>query len=141
MKPSDASASLGADTAITVPVHEERLRVETQEIDTGRGVRIHKHVAERPETVRQELWHEQIDVERVAVNSIVAELPQVRHEDDTMIVPVVEEVLVVEKRYRIKEEVRIRRRREAEVHEATLPLKSEELTIERFDSPTQPDNP
>lgn len=140
MKPSDASASLSADAAIAVPVHQETLHVETREVDTGSGVRLHKHVTERPETVRQELWHEQIDVERVALNSIVAELPQARQEGDTMIVPVVEEVLVVEKRYRIKEEVHIRRRRTAEMHEATLPLKSEELTIERFEPPAPPGN-
>jgi len=141
MKHSDAFAPASTDAAITVPVHEERLHVETHEVDTGRGVRVHKHVAEQPETVRQELWHEQIDVERVPLDSVVAVLPQVRHEGDTMIVPVVEEVLVVEKRYRIKEEVHIRRRRTAEMHEATVPLKSEELTIERFDNATQPDNP
>lgn len=121
------------EATITVPVREEQLHVQTHEVETGR-VRIHKHVNERAETVRRELWHDEVDVERVPVNRIVAELPQVRHEGDTMVIPVVEEVLVVEKRYRIKEEVHIRRRREAETHEATLPLKAEELTIERFDT-------
>ena len=126
---------------ITVPVHEEQLQVETHEVDTGRGVRISKHVTERLETVCRELWHEEIDVERVPVDSIVAELPQVRHDGDTMVVPVVEEVLVVEKRYRIKEEVHIKRRRQMEVHEAAVPVKAEELTVERFDTPpSQPEN-
>ncbi len=135
MKRNDPSATASAGAAIRVPVHEEQLHVETHEVDTGRGVRLHKQVTERPETVRRELWHEQIDVVRVPVNSIVAEPPQVRHEGDTMIVPVVEEVLVVEKRYRIKEEVHVKRRRQAETHEAQVTLKAEEVTIERFDNP------
>lgn len=135
-----ASVSPSTGPTMTVPVHEEQLQVETHEVDTGRGVRISKRVTERPETVSRELWHEEIDVVRVPVNSIVAEPPQVRHEGDTMVVPVVEEVLVVEKRYRVKEEVHIKRRRQTEVHEATVPVKAEELTVERFDSsPSQPE--
>jgi hypothetical protein len=57
------------------------------------------------------LYTEQASVERIAVNRIVDAYPQVREEGETTIVPVVEEVLVVQKRLMLKEEVRITRKR------------------------------
>ena len=41
------------------------------------------------------------------INAVV---PNIRHEGDTMIIPVVEEVLVTEKRLVLREEVRVTRR-------------------------------
>ncbi|MCM0044674.1 MAG: DUF2382 domain-containing protein, partial [Burkholderiaceae bacterium] len=51
----------------------------------------------------------------------------------TLVVPVLEEVLVVEKRLRLKEEIRITAR--ATVRHATeqVVLRSEQVSIERFD--------
>jgi hypothetical protein len=57
------------------------------------------------------LYTEQASVERVAVNRIVDAYPQVREEGDTTVVPVVEEVLIIQKRLMLKEEVRITRKR------------------------------
>jgi stress response protein YsnF len=49
------------------------------------------------------------------------------------VVPVLEEVLVVQKQLRLKEEVRItRHRREAHAPQ-TIVLRSEEVEVERFD--------
>jgi hypothetical protein len=48
----------------------------------------------------------------VQIDRIVAEPPVQRQEGDTLILPVVEEVLVVEKRLMLREEIRITRRRE-----------------------------
>lgn len=121
------------DSPVTIPVHEERVQVETYEVETGRGVRVHKRVSERPEHVLRDLWHDEVDVQRVPVDRIVAEAPATRYEGDTLVVPVLEEVLVVEKRYRIKEELRITRSRHKERHAATVPVRTEDVTVERFD--------
>ncbi|SFU39547.1 YsnF/AvaK domain-containing protein [Pseudoduganella namucuonensis] len=121
---------------VTIPVHEEQLRVETFEVETGRGVRVQKRVSERPQQVTRELWHDEVEVLRVPVDRVVAEAPATRYEGDTLVVPVLEEVLVVEKRYRIKEELRITRSRHKEKHAATVPVRTEDVTVERFD-----DNP
>ena len=60
-----------------------------------------------------------------------------RQEGDTLIVPVLEEVLVVEKRLLLKEEVRITRTR-TEVHSPqAVTLRSEEAVIEEI----APENP
>jgi hypothetical protein len=62
------------------------------------------------------LYTEEADVRRVPVNRIVTEVPQTRQEGEVTIVPVLEEVLVVEKRLLLKEEIHIVRRR-AQVRE------------------------
>jgi stress response protein YsnF len=59
--------------------------------------------------------------------------PSTRYEGDTLVVPVLEEVLVVERRVRIKEEIRITRTRREEHHAETVMLKSEQVSVERFD--------
>ncbi|MDZ4799481.1 MAG: DUF2382 domain-containing protein [Bryobacteraceae bacterium] len=57
------------------------------------------------------LFADEVGIDRVAVNQIVDELPTNRQEGDILIIPVVEEILVVQKRYMIKEEIRINRSR------------------------------
>jgi stress response protein YsnF len=53
-----------------------------------------------------------------------------------MIIPVLEEVLVVEKRLMLREEVRITRRR-SEVHETQeVMLRSESVSVERLQNPS-----
>ncbi|GAA5231440.1 hypothetical protein GCM10025794_34850 [Massilia kyonggiensis] len=47
--------------------------------------------------------------------------------------PILEEVLVVERRLRIKEELHITRTRREEHHVDTVMLKSEQVSVERFD--------
>ena len=54
-----------------------------------------------------------------------------REEGDTTIIPVIEEVLVVEKRLFLKEEIRIRRTQTTQLHEETVTLRREEVVIER----------
>ena len=76
------------------------------------------------------LLRESVQVERVPINRLVAEAPASRQEGDTLVVPILEEVLVVEKRLMLMEEVRITRTR-TEVHEPqTVTLRSEEAVIE-----------
>lgn len=67
--------------------------------------------AERAVTIDEPLFYEEADVERVPVNRIVDGPVETRQEGDVTIVPVVEEVVTVQRRLLLKEEVRIRRRR------------------------------
>ncbi len=94
---------------LTIPVVAEQLAVGTRTVDTGRGVRIHKTVVEQPVTIDERLGRDEVEIKHVAVDRIVApeEAPATRYEGDTMIVPILEEVLVVERRVRIKEELHI----------------------------------
>jgi uncharacterized protein (TIGR02271 family) len=120
-----------AREALVVPVAGEEVDVRKRQWETG-GVRVEIGVREREELVDEPLVREEVRVERVPVNQVVKEAPNVRQEGDTTIVPVLEEVLVVEKRLVLKEEVRITRRR-FEAHEPQrVRLRTEEPRIERL---------
>ena len=123
-----------------IPVVAEQLAVGTRTVDTGRGVRVHKTVIEQPVTIDEALGHDEVDVRHVAVDRIVApdEVPATRYEGDTLVVPVLEEVLVVERRVRIKEELHITRIRREEHHQEQVSLKAEQVSVERFDESGTP---
>jgi uncharacterized protein (TIGR02271 family) len=118
---------------LRIPVVEEQLQVSARTVDTG-GVRVHKQVEHYERSVDTVRWAEQLDIQAVPVNRIVApdEVPSVRYEDQTLVVPVLEEMLVVEKKVVIREEIRITRSRRA-VHETKqVPLRREQVSIERL---------
>jgi uncharacterized protein (TIGR02271 family) len=124
--------------ALAVPVVAEVATVRKRRVDTGRGVRIRKTVSEREEVIDEPLEREELRIERVPINRVVddGDLPAVRHEGDVTIVPVLEEVIVIEKRTVLKEEVRITRVRR-QVHEPQrVILRSEEVTTEEFVDPS-----
>src|SRR5215207_2905715 len=94
----------------TIPVSEEQVNVTTHWTDTGR-IRIMKSVHEVPQQIEAMLGEENVDIQRVPMDRLVDQPPAARYEGDTLVVPVMEEVLVVEKRFRIKEELRITKQR------------------------------
>ncbi|HKG14344.1 MAG TPA: DUF2382 domain-containing protein [Pyrinomonadaceae bacterium] len=126
----DGSFEELAGAAVVVPVVEEELRVGKRVVETGR-VRVTKTVSEREELVDVPLVREEFDVERVPVNAFVDGPVAPRHEGETLVVPVLEEVLVVEKRLVVREELRITRRRSEEREARRVTLLSEEVSVER----------
>ncbi|MDF2689253.1 MAG: hypothetical protein K0Q80_2218 [Microvirga sp.] len=83
------------------------------------------------ETAHADLRQEDVEVTRVPVDKVVDTAPQIRTEGDVMIVPVLEEVLVVEKRLVLKEELHIRRRVSAETVELPITLRKQRAIVER----------
>lgn len=122
-------------TELHVPLVEEQLCVDTRVVYTGRGVRIHKTVSEQPVTVAETLLRDELRVTHVPIDRLVGvdEAPANRQEGDTLIIPVLEEVLVVERRLRIREELHITRVKREENFEQTFSLKKEDIDIEYFD--------
>jgi uncharacterized protein (TIGR02271 family) len=118
-----------------IPVVREEAVIHTREVERG-GVRVHKTVNEREEVIEHPTMREDVDVERVSIGRVVEAMPQVREEGDTLIIPVLEEMLVVEKRLVLKEEIRVTRRRTTEVEQARVVLSEEQVTIERLDDRT-----
>ncbi|WP_229428891.1 DUF2382 domain-containing protein [Massilia sp. ST3] len=133
-------AASEAGESLSIPVFEERLEVGTRVAETGRGVRIHKTVSELPVTIDERLAREEVEVRHVPVDRIVAadQAPATRYEGDTLVVPVLEEVLVVERRLRIKEELHITRVRREERYQDEVMLKAEQVHVERFDDAGNP---
>ena len=134
-KSEDAAGVVGErEPAIVVPVVEEELRVGKRVVETGR-VRVSKHVREREELVDETLVREEYEVERVPVGVFVDEPVGPRHEGETLVVPVLEEVLVVEKRLRVREELRITRRQTEARERQRVTLLGEEVSVERTGPP------
>jgi uncharacterized protein (TIGR02271 family) len=142
-RPEDASGVAPSDKAETrLPLFEETARVETRDVP-GERVRLHTFVRERDERIDAALRDEDVSVERVPVNRVVATAPAVREEGDTLIVPVIEEQLVIEKRLVLKEIVRVTRHARTRTEQHTVRLRAEEVRIERvaaLDEPHDSDN-
>ncbi len=121
---------------VVIPLVEEALSVSKREVETGR-VRFSTTVTERVETVDEPLFKTEVEIKRVAVGRFVDAPPAVRYEQDVMIIPVMEEVLVVEKRLRVKEEVHVSQKREEYRSPQQVTLRTEVLSEERLYSAVQ----
>lgn len=125
-----------ADALHVIPVVAEALRVEKRAVETGR-VRVTKVVQEREEVVDESLMQEQVDIRRVPINRVVTGPVATRQEGDTLIIPLVEEVLVVEKRLMVTEEIHITKQ-QIETHKPQqVTLRWEEVSIERVEAQQQ----
>ena len=121
------------DPAISVNVLEEQAKVEKKFVEKGK-VRIIKKVNEETETVTVPVTSEEATIEKIPVNKIIEKAPQVRYEGDTMIIPVVKEVIVVEKKLMLVEEVHVKKHIIEKQDKRTIPLRKEEIIIERIPS-------
>ena len=116
-----------------VPVVEEALTVERREGETGR-VRVRTFVDERLETVSTDLNRRRVIVDRVPIGREIASAPSVREEDDgTVVVPVFEERVVIEKRLFLVEELHLRPTDEHTPFTAEVSRRVMRATIERDD--------
>jgi uncharacterized protein (TIGR02271 family) len=126
------SEGRGGDGAVVVPIVAEQLEVQKRKVEGG-GVRIRKTVREREEVVDEPLMREEVQVRRVPVNKVVDGPVPVRHVGDTMIVSLLEEVLVVEKKLMVKEELHITKEQVESYRPQRVRLRTEEAVVERVE--------
>ena len=98
-------------------------------------VRLNKQVHEDQEVLDIPVRTETLEVERVPVGRFIEAAPAIRQEGETTVYPVVEEVLVVEKRLRLVEEVRITQRQATRHVRKEVVLRREEITVEHMADP------
>jgi uncharacterized protein (TIGR02271 family) len=128
---SNETLEVAAGESRVIPVVREEVVVGRREVERG-GVRVHKRVEEREEIVDQPTYREEVSVERVAIGQPIDAPSGSRQEGDTLIIPVFEEMLVVEKRLVLKEEIRITRRRIEERGQTRVTLREEHVDIENI---------
>ncbi len=114
-----------------MPLIAEEISIGKRTVDTG-GMRVHKTVREDVQTINEPIIREHIEVERVAVNKFVETAPAIRYEGEVMIVPVLEEVVVTEKRLWLREELHLVKRREEVSNVQEITLRREEISVEEF---------
>lgn len=126
---------LDSGQPLQLPITQEKLHVGKRMVETGKGIRLRKTVSEEALTVDEDLMRQELVVERVAMDRLLENTvaPQQHYEGDTLVVPVLEEVLVVEKRLRLKEEIRITAKPEISRSSQRVVLRSEHLHIENIE--------
>ena len=114
----------------SIPRAREELDVAKREVETAR-VRVRKLVERHEELIEEPLVRHDVEVERVPVDRMLDAPAATRQDGDVLVVPVLEEVLVVQKRWRLKEELRIRRREVCTAHRERVGLREERVVVER----------
>lgn len=122
---------------IIVPVVTEELNVDIVSVPVG-GVRVVKRVIEEQIPIDEQLRSQQAVVERVPVGRYVDGPLPVRQLDDALVVPVVEEHVVIERRWFLKEELHIKRTEQTIRYQDSVTVKHEEATVERLDPEPRP---
>ena len=125
----------GLGDEIRIQRSEEVLRAETREREAG-DMRVRKRVRTDREAFAVPKKREEVEVERVPVeerqgtSEASRETSGARREDDEIVVPVIEEEIVVEKRPVIKEEIRIRKSTVEEEEVIEEDVRKEEVDID-----------
>lgn len=121
------------------PVEGGILRAAKEELVVGKRtverarVRVSKKVRSREELVEQPLEYDKVEIDRVPINRVVDGPLKPRYDGDVLVIPVVEEVVIVRKQLMLKEELRIRKRTVRTVHKERVALRAEEVNVERLE--------
>ncbi len=127
--------NLDQEEALTskIALVEERLKIDVRQVETG-TVQVYKKVVSEEVTQEVPVVSEEIQVEHKPINQYVESAPAVRVEGDTTIISVVKEVLVVEKRLMLVEELHITKTQIASTTTVTETLRKETIEINRLNS-------
>ena len=118
-----------------IPLLAEEIAVSKQVVETGR-VQVARVTHEREQLIDELLTHETVEIDRTPIGRQVNAMPAIREEGDTVVIPIIEEVLVIERRLLLKEEVRVRRVRSTERHQESVTLRHHEAVVTRL--PVEP---
>ena len=96
-------------------------------------VRATRKTSMRDVCVEAELAHDHVVVERVPVGRVVDVAPPIRQDGDVTILPVMEEVVVIERRLVLKEEIHFRRVQTMQHFSEMVSLREQAVTVTRTD--------
>ncbi len=119
--------------AVAIPIVEERAHIGKREVD-GDRLRVTTHTDLVEEHVSEMLRTDAVQVTRVPVNRTLTAgeaAPALRTEGNVTIIPVIEEIAVVEKRFVLREEIHILREVTTETVEVPVMLRKQRAVIDR----------
>ena len=126
----DEPSAVLADDENLLRLLAERVVVEKRLV-RGDTVRVSTVTNIREQEVAEPLNREHVEIERVTIDRVIQDVPPIRQEGDVIILPIIEEVLVLERRLVLKEEVRVRRVQVTEVHRETVSLRQQSALVTR----------
>lgn len=122
---------MSVDDDNKIQLVEEQINIDKDTVVTGR-VRVTTESSIIEEVARTTLSGTRVEITRQRVDRQVTDLPQIRVEGDVTIIPVLEEIVVVEKRLMLVEEVHIRSIATQEDVSVPVKLRKQTATIERL---------
>jgi stress response protein YsnF len=116
----------------TIQLVEESVVVDKERVVTGR-VRVSTSSRLVEDIASASLSGVRVEVTRKPVDREIEAVPETRVEGDTTIIPIVEEIVVVEKRLVLVEEIHVRRIETTEDVEVPVTLRKQTATVERIE--------
>ena len=123
--------ALGAGDELVLALHAEDFAVTKRQM--VRTVQVRRETRSHDALVEESLAKTEVVIERVPIGQFVDAVPPTREEGDVTILSVIEEVVVVQRRLRLVEEVRIRRVQTTDTHVETVSLREQHVVVTRSD--------
>jgi uncharacterized protein (TIGR02271 family) len=127
-----------SEDPLSFNVLHEQVSIYKETVVSGKVV-IRKNVHEENEMITVPVSHEEVKIKKVTINKYVDAAPEIRYEGETTIIPVIKEVLIVEKKLLLVEEVHVTKHVVTQTTEHTVPIRKEEVSVEHYTRNT-PDN-
>jgi uncharacterized protein (TIGR02271 family) len=129
----DEFTEAGESERLVIPVVEETAKLSKRVVEKGK-VQIKKVVEESHETFNLPLLEERVEVRRVPVNRTVDKPVPVRSEGDTLIIPVHKEVLIIQKKFLVSEEIHVIKQQIETIHTEEVSLLQEKVVVSRLEN-------
>jgi uncharacterized protein (TIGR02271 family) len=116
-----------------IPVVHEHAVIVKEIVETGK-IHIQKRVTEETTSINLPITNESYHIERVPGNPQIFDTPPaLRYEGDKMIIPVLREITVVQKKYEVIEELHITKQLTETPLVQEITLLKEHISVERTD--------
>ena len=125
----------GADSQ-RLSLHEEEVSILRRRVNTT-NVKVATQTYQRDVLVEEDLAHDRVEIKRVPIDRVVDAPVPPRIVDDTTIFSVVEEIVVIERRLVLKEEIHVRRVQETERMVEVVSVRRQEATVTRTSVPRE----
>lgn len=121
---------------VTVKAHEEVVDVTPRVVERG-YVSIRKKVGEYLDEQTLQLAQHEVQIDHVPIDEIVPEYIEPYMDGDVYVVPVIEEEVVIQRRLRLKEEIRVHRSVVERTETIQTPFRRERVVVteHHYDSP------
>ena len=129
--PSEDPATSRTGGAEVLQLFAEEAKVSRRTVETGR-VRVATITHTRDHLVDELLNRTNVEVERIPVGRAIEAIPPVTDDDGLMVIPIVEETVVVERKLVLKEELHIRRKQTTQRFQQTVPLRYQTAQVTRI---------
>jgi len=113
---------------LVLPLCAEKISIAKRQVVTGRA-QVSTSTQQHEEMVSALLTREEVEIERVPIGQRLSDRPEVSERGDILVIPVVEEVIEIERQYLLKEEIRIRRVQSSHTYQERVNLRRQEVVV------------